>query len=933
VALTPGTRLGVYDVIAKIGEGGMGQVYRARDTKLQRDVALKVLPDSLANDPDRLARFTREAQILAALNHPHIAHIHGLEDCGGVRALVMELVEGDDLSQRVARGAIPIDEALPIAKQIAEALEAAHAQGIIHRDLKPANVKVRPDGTVRVLDFGLAKALDANASGATAGGAEAMNSPTFTTPAMTQAGMIVGTAAYMSPEQARGKIADKRADIWAFGCVLYEMLTGTRAFPGEGVSDTIAAVLRGEPDWEQLPAALSPALGIYIRRCLHKDQRQRIHDIADVRLALEGAFEAAVEHTSAPARAARRLVATMAAGALGVAVVTGAAVWVLTRPAESAPPHVSRLTVAFSPANALTFSGADRDLAISPDGSRIAYVGNQGTQLFVRGLDALAPVAVFTGRPRGPFFSPDGQWIGFADGGIVLKKVAVTGGPPVTFATLVNAARGATWGPADTMIVAANNPVTGLMQVGAAGEPTILTRPERARGEAFHLWPEMLPGGRAVLFTILAVTGGLDAAQVAVLDLQTGKPRVLVRGGSHAHYVPIGRGSPTRSVRDGGYLVYAAAGTIRAVAFDLATLEARGAPVPVVPDVVTSTYGALEAVVAGDGTLAYVSGAVQAPARTLVWVDRNGHEEPVKAPARAYTYPRLSPDGTRVAAEVRDQDWDIWVANLVSTTFTRFSFDPSPDRLPTWTPDGRRIIWGSERGGASSIYWQAADGSGAIEQLTINPVALYPSAISPDGTRLIVRQDAPTRDLMVVAIDRAPAQTDPTRSQQAELKRPQPLVQTPAAESAADVSPDGRWVAYQSDESGRDEIYVRPFPDANAGRWQVSTGGGAKPLWARNGRELFYMIPTGGGATVMSAPIERGASFAAGTPTKVLEGPYFFGTSGGGDTAFRTFDVSRDGQRFLMIKLPGGSDQAAGLPSLIVVQHWVEELKRLVPSK
>jgi serine/threonine-protein kinase len=410
--------------------------------------------------------------------------------------------------------------------------------------------------------------------------------------------------------------------------------------------------------------------------------------------------------------------------------------------------------------------------------------------------------------------------------------------------------------------------------------------------------------------------------------------KVLVRGGSHAHYVPSGRGSPTRAEREGGHLVYAAAGTLRAVAFNLATLETRGTPVPVVPDVATTSLGALDAVVAGDGTLAYVSGAARSVARTLVWVDRRGREEPIKAPARAYVYPRLSPDGTRVAAEVRDQEWDIWIANLVSTTFTRFSFGPAADRLPLWTPDGRRIIWSSERAGTANLYWQAADGSGSVERLTQNPNSQFPSAISPDGTRLVVREQAQTRDLMVVAMDKAPPQTDPGRGQPPELRRTQPLIQTRAAETSAEISPDGRWIAYESDESGQDEIYVRPFPDVSAGPWQVSTGGGTKPLWARNGRELFYLVPSGGGAAVMSAPLERGASFTAGTPTKVLEGPYFFGTSGGGDTAsFRTYDVSSDGQRFLMIKLPGGSEQTAAPPSLIVVQHWVEELKARVPLR
>ena len=408
MALTPGTRLGVYEV-TQIGEGGMGQVYRARDTKLNRDVALKVLPDSFANDPDRLARFTREAQTLASLNHPNIAHIHGLEESNGVRALVMELVEGDDLSQRIARGAIPPDEALPIAKQIAEALEAAHEHGIIHRDLKPANIKVRADGTVKVLDFGLAKAMDPLSSSPAA--AALANSPTLTSPAaMTAAGMILGTAAYMSPEQARGKVLDKRADIWAFGCVLYEMLTGTRAFAGDDVSEVLASVLAREPDWALLPSNVSPSLGTYIRCCLHKNPKQRIADAQDIRLALEGAFETAIPQAGAPVVVpVWQRVALASAAALPAGAVVATLMWFAMRPAQPAPHRVSRLQVTPSGTAALSIGGVGADLAITPDGSRLIYVGNHGTQLFVRALDALEPLAVFTGRPRGPFVSPDGH--------------------------------------------------------------------------------------------------------------------------------------------------------------------------------------------------------------------------------------------------------------------------------------------------------------------------------------------------------------------------------------------------------------------------------------------------------------------------------------------------------------------------------------------
>ncbi len=637
--LSAGTRLGPYEILSALGAGGMGEVYRARDTKLDRAVAIKILPEAFAADTERIARFQREAKTLASLNHLNIAHIHGLEESSGVRALVMELVEGEDLAQRIARGAIPVAEALPIAKQMADALEAAHEQGIIHRDLKPANIKVRPDGTVKVLDFGLAKALGppdvVQAFSPAIGGPEGphyTNLPTLTTPAMTQAGMILGTAAYMSPEQARGTPVNKRADIWAFGCVLYEMLTGQRAFDGQSVSDTLARVIEREPDWARLPATLTPALRTYIKRCLQKDPRQRVQAIGDVRLALEGAFETALPQTAAPpVVAGRPRVALVGVAAIIASVaIIGTLAWVAMRPA---PPRVSRLQVTPAGAAALSIGWNDRDLAITPDGSRLIYVGNQGTQIFVRALDALAPVAVFTGRVTGLFVSPDGHWIGFRDGLGVLKKVAVAGGPAVTLAMIDTAgSSGATWGPDDTIIVATNSVDTGLLRVSAAGGPlTVLTRPDRAQGEGDHFWPEMLPGGRAVLFTITSLTGGLDAAQVAVMDLQTGTRKILVRGGSHAHYV------------SSGHLVYAAAGTLRAVAFDLPRLETRGTPVPVISDVVTTNNGGVDAVVAGDGTLAYVSGNGVRAQRTLVWVDRQGTRRRLRRRRARTSFPRCHP--------------------------------------------------------------------------------------------------------------------------------------------------------------------------------------------------------------------------------------------------------------------------------------------------
>ena len=884
----------------------MGQVYRAHDTKLNRDVALKVLADEFANDSDRLARFTREAQTLASLNHPSIAAIYGLEESNGVRALVMELVEGEDLSQRIARGPIPIDEALPIAKQIADALEAAHEQGIIHRDMKPANIKVRDDGTVKVLDFGLAKLAEVSSGSRTS---DFSLSPTITSPAMTGVGVLLGTAAYMSPEQAKGRAAHKRSDIWAFGCVLFEMLTGKGPFAGDDVSDTLANVLKREPDWSALSASVPASIRALLRRCVEKDRRKRVADVSVALFVIDEQASLSGSVVASAAPLSRRLLWQRIAARTGVVLVVAAVAtmltWIAMRPAEPVPPRVSRLSLASSGAATLTVSGFDRDLAITPDGSRVIYVGNNGTQLFVRALDALEPAAVFKGAPRGPFVSPDGRWIGFVDNNSTLKKVAVTGGPAVTLATLDGNVLGATWGPDDTIIFGTFLSATGLRRVAAAGGPvTVLTRPDRAQGESGHHWPELLPGGRAVLFTITAVTGGLDAAQVAVLDLQAGTRKVLVRGGSHAHYVPS------------GHLVYAAAGTLRAVAFDLATLETRGTPVPVVPDVVTTVAGGVDAAVAGDSTLVYASGGVAAfgAPRTLVWVDRQGHETPIPAPPRPYVFPRLSPDGTRIAVYVQDQ-MNILLWDLGRTTLTPAVFDPSVAIFPVWTPDGRRLIFSSDRAGARNVFWQAADGTGAVERLSESPNQQVPVSVSSDGRRLILTDVGPK-----TAEDVTQVELDGTH-------RVTPLVQSPFAERNGVISPDGRWLAYEANDSGRFEIHVRPFPEVKSGHWLVSTTGGTRPLWARSGQELFYVSPTG---ALMRVGVERGPSWAATTPTLLVKARYLMRPI---FSLGRTYDIAPDGQRFLMIKEADGTDQTAPPPQLVVVQHFDEELKRLVPRK
>jgi eukaryotic-like serine/threonine-protein kinase len=913
VALAPGTRLGPYEVVALVGAGGMGEVYRARDTKLTRDVALKILPEAFSLDGDRIARFRREAQVLAALNHPNIAAIYGFEDSGSTHALVLELVEGPTLADRIAKGPIPLDETLPIAKQIAEALEAAHEQGIIHRDLKPANIKVREDGTAKVLDFGLAKAMESMSSLG-----NATMSPTISLHA-TRAGVLLGTAAYMSPEQARGREVDKRADLWAFGVVLYEMLTGTRLFEGATISDTLASVLKTEPPWTLLPAETPAPVRRLLRRCLEKDRKQRLPDAADIRLEIADALTAPAAELSPAAAAStalRRGVPAAIASAFAALIVV-LATWFVMRPAPPVLPLPSRFTVVPPPTQPLSIDGFQRDLAITPDGRQIVYrVGpsgvTEGTQLAVRSLDQL-DAHVLTGITgiRSPFVSPDGQWVGFFGGNNgALKKVSILGGPSITLCQYTGNSQEASWGPDDTIIFATTDPSTGLLRVGAAGGvPTALTKPDTAHGEGTHRHPSILPGGRAVLFTIVMQGQPIDNALIAVLDLQTGQKKTVIRGGSDARYV------------DTGHLVYAAAGTLRAVRFDLGRLAVTSDPVPVVEQVaMSSVTGIADFALAQNGTLVYAPGVVGGgTARTLTWTTRQGREEPINAPPRVYQWPRISPDGARVALDIPDQEQHIWVWDLKREILARLTLDPGGDQNPVWTQDSRRLLFGSARGGVLNLYWQAADNTGPIERLTTSPNPQYPTSISPDGTRVLFTETAPktSGDVGMLTLAAPPSSTG--------ARSTEPLLQSTFTERNAEVSPDGRWVAYQSNESGPDQIYVRPFPKVEAGHVQVSTFGGTRPVWARSGRELFYAA---NGALWAVTTQTTGAIFSAGNPTKIFEtAPYYFGSGA------RTYDIAADSQRFLMIKQASLSGQTAAAPSLVVIEHWTEELKQRVPVK
>jgi eukaryotic-like serine/threonine-protein kinase len=935
--LSAGTKLGRYEIRSQLGAGGMGEVYRARDPKLRRDVAMKVLPAIFSLDPERVARFDREAQLLASLNHPNIAQIYGVEEGPAearphVRALVMELVEGETLADRIVRGAIPLDEALLIARQVAAALETAHNQGIIHRDLKPSNIKLRPDQTVKVLDFGLAKALEPSALGS-----DASLSPTITSRSAT--GVRLGTAAYMSPEQARGRAVDRSSDVWAFGCLLYEMLTGKRAFEGEDISDTVAAILRGEPDWSAMPANVPPAVIMLIKRCLAKDHRERIAGMSAALFVLnEPAFVTPGQDNAnaSPRNVIAQYPKTAAAVLLLIGGVTAAVlVNIAVRPPAIAPQPPVQFSLALAPNQ--HFSNPGRHLvALSPNGTHLVYVADG--RVYVRPLDRLeaTPIPGIEGRglyaPRDPFFSPDGKWIGFWQGGLstnlnpylYLKKVSVTGGASVVICQVDAAMLSANWAEDDTILFALQS--GGIWRVPAAGgkaESLVKLSPGQVAQN-----PQLLPGGHAMLFTLLTDNGSdrapagntqsgvaaqssgtedatpdqrtWDEAQVVVQSLDTGNREVLIDAATDARYVPT------------GHIVFSFRETLFALPFDATALKVTGNRVPVVEDVAQMPSGASHFTFSQTGVLAYVPGDFSPILRTLAWVDRQGRETPIGAPARNYTYPRVSPDGSRLAATVLDgRQEDVWIWDLTGQRFTRLTSDPTDDRYSEWTPDGRYIVFASQRGGTAGLWRQPADG-GAAERLATTPSKphewLVPSPVSSDNSRIVATllPEGGSADLFMLVLDPSP--------------RLEPLLKTPFAERSAEISPDGRWVAYQSTESGQFEIYVRRADLRSEERWLVSSGGGQHALWSRDGRELFYAQPRGG---LMRVAVEAGSGWKAGAPTKLLEGPYIWTVPNFGG---RLYDISPDGQRFLVLKTVDTPEPS----TIVVVQNWFEDLKRRV---
>ena len=904
MAILPGRRLGPYEILSAIGAGGMGEVYKARDTRLDRIVAIKVLPTHLADRSELRERFEREAKTIASLNHPHICVLYDTGHQDGTDFLVMEFLEGETLAQRLQKGALPLHQVLQNAIEIADALDKAHRKGITHRDLKPGNIMLTKSGT-KLLDFGLAK-LKQEAS---PDDVTLSDLPTASDP-LTAHGTILGTLQYMAPEQVEGKEVDARTDIFAFGAVMYEMATGKRAFEGKSQASLIAAILEREPPvMSSLQPMTPPALDRVTKRCLAKEPDERCQSAKDLTDELKWIAESGSLATLAPTAKAkdirsigwRALVLSLGALLLGAAI-SGLAIWNLKPEPAPSPKPVSRLTITLPPGQQLAGLDGGPAVALSPDGTHLAYVARQGgiQQIYLRPVDSLEskPVPGTEGAVN-PFFSPDGQWMGFFAGG-ALKKVSVSGGAAIT---LVDALQphGASWG-SQGMIAFAPKFNGALEQVpDTGGTPQPLDHLEKA--VISQRWPEFLPGGKAVLFAAGPNAINFTLAQVAVKSIGTGDRRNLVQGGMNPRYAPS------------GHLVYAQGGSLMAVPFDPRQLTATAAPVPVVEGVLQSPVtGAAQYSFSSTGSLVYVSGGVQSAQSRLVWVSRNGAEQTVAASAHTYLGPRLSPDGRRVAVTITEQESQVWLYDLSRETLTRFTFEGNYNLIPVWTPDGKHIAFQSSKEGPPNLFWKLADGGGGLERLTTSEYINAPHSWSPDGQLLAFIEINPTTgfDIWVQRMG------NPS-SGSGQVRNAQPFLRTQFNETTPRFSPDGRWLAYISDESGRFEIYVQPYPGPG-GKWQISTEGGNEPVWNPNGRELFYRS----GDRMMAVDVTTRPGFIAGKPRMLFEGRYE-----PAPVPIANYDVSPDGQRFLMVKT---SEQDSSTTQINVVLNWFEELKQKVPT-
>ncbi len=899
MSLGPGQRLGPYEVLSPLGAGGMGVVWRSRDTRLGREVALKVLPDELAGSAERRARLEHEARLLASLNHPRIAALYDVLDFEGSPVLVMEVVEGETLAERLSRGPIPLKTALELALQIAEALEAAHERGILHRDLKPSNVKLASEGGVKVLDFGLAKALESEESSD-----EGIPSSLATLPKRvekTDTGVAIGTAPYMSPEQARGEPVNRRTDVWAFGCILFEMLSGRRVFPGATRSDALAAVLEHEPDWSSLPKETPDGLQRFLKRCLRKEKKSRIRDIADVKLELEDLLSEITIPRAALQNRRRKVGASALAALAALVGLAAVAVWLLQPKKPSGEVRLPRFQLSLPRGvRVLEVGSVATALAISPDGRKVSFVGcadNLGCQLYLRDSAEIdARPLPGTEDAGSPFFSPDGRWIGFGAQG-KLKKIDLNNGAVVTLADAPQF-RGGSWGEDGTIVFSRSTDRGVLLAVPAeGGETREVTR--RDDQERAHRWPRLLPRGRAVLFNFYTGGGGVGSRpwSVGAFDLASGTRKVLVESAGNPRYIA-------------GHLLFGRDGIVYAAPLDVETLELTRAPAPVLEDVfMWSSPGENNSAganvyydVASDGALVFSPREARLPKRTLVLVDREGRREPVSRSQRAYTRPLFSRDGRRIAVSVEMDvgSWGAFVVDIASDAWTRVGGDVTP---AAWMPDSERLLLIE---GVEALLLAPIDGSEPAATLHVGESDFV--RVTPDGSAVLFGSQA------------APSLYDIWRLTLANKSDAQPWLATGSSEGSPDFSADGRWVVYSSNDSGRDEIYVRPYA-GSGGRHQVSTQGGSWPRWSRDGREIFFVSQ----GSLWSAAVRTSTTFEADSPRKL------FDLSDELLTDVDFYDASPDGRHFAMIQ----KDPFELRPlDIVVVPGWAEEMKaRLAAAK
>jgi len=870
-----------YVIIDELGKGGMGEVYLAEDTNLKRNVAVKVLPQPFALDKERLARFEREARLLASLNHPNIATIHGLEKSKGQQFLVMELAEGETLAEQIKKGPLPVDETLEICRQIAEGLESAHEKGIIHRDLKPANIKVTPEGKVKILDFGIAKVFQDQAEDS------GLSQPLAITDEMTRPGMVLGTAAYMSPEQAKGKTIDKRTDIWAFGCILFECLTGKWPFHGDTVTETLASILKAEPDWEALPTAIPGNLMVLLRRCLQKDPKERVHDIADARIELNESLHPTAIAAQPPIRARRLPAFLWIIALLSIAVLIAFVVSDQLRPPTSSG-SVRRFTIPMGPVKYLRSTA----LAISPDGTELSYAADG--QLFRRPIDQLTTARLGDAlQPIRSCFFVNSEWVGCQQLGKLMKVFLATGA-----SVALSDAPGfyGASGLADDSIMFVPGSAMGLWQVPSeGGQRGLVVVPDFGKGERSYRWPAALPGDRALLFAMLTTEcSSFDDARIMAYSLKSKDKKMVASGGTYPRYAAT------------GHVLFARSGNLQAIPFDVKSLAPMGPAKTVLEGILMDRRGGGACFdISKDGTLVYISGGIISHDVDVVWMDRNGNRELILKSEPVDREIRVSPDGARLAFT---KGADIWVYDMSLKTQIRITSDAAIDADPIWSPDGRRITFASNRMGTMDIYERSADGTGAEVRLYGSSEPVRPMSWSPDGKILaFVKESQSTGDDIWLLSFSGEGQASASE-----------FVSTPFHERQPVFSPDGLWIAYISDESGEFDVYIQSFNGAGQRR-KLSTHGGIEPMWHPKGGELFFFK----GKTAFSAPVKTVPELATSAPRVLFETSDLITSS-----RYRNADISRDGSRFVTIT---PLDEPKEL-QIIVVLNWFEELKRLVPS-